>query len=300
MKAPLLLLLLSAPPAIAGEDEALARRWFDEGRHALSTGRFAEARDLFRQSLEKVPKVGSAFNLAVALRGTGESMAAVAVLDRLLAKELGPLQKAQREEAEALRRQTQAEIGVVVLRDPAPPNLNLKLDGIEVTPDPSGAILVDAGSHRIEASAPGHHPKEARVEVERGGRAEVELRLDPILRPTTGTLIVEADPEDLVRIIGAGEARGGLEQNLDPGRYRLEADGPSGLRAIEAEVIAGETVRVKLQPEPQSVLQSPWLWIGVGVVVAAGVVVGVLAFGGGPEPIRDPVYDVIQTLNVQR
>jgi hypothetical protein len=92
----------------------------------------------------------------------------------------------------------------------------------------------------------------------------------------------------------------GLEQNLDPGRYRLEADGPSGLRAIEAEVIAGETVRVKLQPEPQSVLQSPWLWIGVGVVVAAGVVVGVLAFGGGPEPIRDPVYDVIQTLNVQR
>jgi serine/threonine protein kinase len=159
VKAPLLLLLLSAPPAIAGEDEALARRWFDEGRHALSTGRFAEARDLFRQSLEKVPKVGSAFNLAVALRGTGESMAAVAVLDRLLAKELGPLQKAQREEAEALRRQTQAEIGVVLLRDPSPPNLNLKLDGIEVTPDPSGAILVDAGSHRIEASAPGHQPQ---------------------------------------------------------------------------------------------------------------------------------------------
>lgn len=299
-----LLLLLglwaAARPAIAADDEALARRWFELGRAALSTGRFAEARDLFRQSLEKVPKAGSAFNLAVALRGTGESKAAVAILDRLLAGELGPLQKAQQQEAEALRRQTQAEIGVIALRAPALPDLKLRLDGIAVTLGADGVIPVDAGPHRLEASASGHHPGELRVEVERGGRAEVTLTLEPIKRPTTGTLIVEADPEDLVRVIGAGEGKGGLQQDLGPGRYRLEADGPSGLRAIEAEVIAGETVRVRLQPEPKSVLESPWLWIGVGVVVVAAVVVSGVALSSGPEPIRDPVYDVIQTLNVQR
>lgn len=293
-------LSLSARPALAGDEEALARRWFEEGRVALSTGRFAEARDLFRQSLEKVPKAGSAFNLAVALRGTGESKAAVAILDRLLAGELGPLLKAQREEADALRRQAEAEIGVIVLRDPSPPNLNLKLDGVVVTAASGETIAVDAGLHRVEASAPGHQPSEQLVEVERGGRAEVIFELEPILQPTTGTLIVEADPEDMVRVIGAAEGRGGLEQNLGPGRYRLEAEGPSGLRAIEAEVIAGETVRVRLQPEPKSLITSPWLWIGVGAVVVASVVVGVVALSGGPEPIRDPVYDVIQTLSVHR
>jgi tetratricopeptide (TPR) repeat protein len=292
-----IVLFLGAPALAAPSDAKDARTLFEQGRSALSTGRFAEARDLFKRSLALVPKSGSAFNLAVALRGTGEAAEAVGTLDRLLAGDYGALAKAQRNEAESLRSQALGDVAILEIIVVGSESARIKIDGVEVTLGSDRTRTVDAGLHSIEASASGFTNAEQRLEATRGGRAKVELTLIPIEAPRTGTLVLEATPEDRVRIVGQAEGQGSLERALDPGSYRLEADGPSGLRSLDATIVAGETLRVRMEAEESSIASSPWLWIGVGAaVIAAGVIITVVAIGGAPEPISDPTYGVIQTL----
>ncbi len=291
-------LLTTQAPALRG-DGPDARALFDQGRTALTTGRFAEARDLFRRSLERVPKPGSAFNLAVALRGTGEATAAVATLDQLLSGAYGPLDKSQRSEAEALRTQARADVATLRIRITSAAPATVRVDGRATELPADGALSVDAGTHVVEASAPGHRTAEARVDVVRGATAELRLALTPLA--VTGTLILEGEPDDRVRVVGVAEAAGALERALDPGRYVLEAEGPSGgRRTLDAEIVAGQTLRVRLQPESRGEDGGvPWLWLGVGgavVTIAAVVITAVAVSGSGPEPISDPTYGVIQTL----
>jgi len=251
MLAALLCLALAGAP-----QQNDARALFDQGRVALSTGRFAEARDLFRRSLELVPKAGSAFNLAVAMRGTGEALDAVVTLDRLLRGEYGAIAKEQRAEAEKLREQARADIGTIHVELSGTDSGRIRVDGRPAEIDARGALGVDAGAHVVEASATGYKTVEVKVDVGRGATARVKLVLEPIA--LTGMIILEGEPDDVVRVVGQAENQGALERALNPGNYRLEAEGPSGLRGMDARIVAGETLRVRIQPEESS---WPWLWL---------------------------------------
>lgn len=281
----------SAVPSARAEPDA--RTLFEQGRAALTTGRFAEARDLFRRALVLLPKPGSAFNLAVALRGTGEAKEAVATLEALLGGAYGELDRARRAEAEALRAQAQADLASIRVTLESPVPARVRLDGREVLLPADGRLVVDAGTYALEATAPGHHTAEARAEVARGGTADVRLVLAPVR--LTATLILEGEPEDRLRVVGVAEGRGRLERALDPGTYQLEADGPAGLRTTEAQLLAGQTLRVQLVPEERP---WPWLWIGLGgAALVAGTIAAVVVASGSPDPITDPTYGVIQTLH---
>jgi hypothetical protein len=130
-----------------------------------------------------------------------------------------------------------------------------------------------------------------------GVAREREAQAAVVVRPTAEALLVR--PEDVaVERLAHGRAigDGARSVNTAPGTYQLEADGPAGLRTTEAQLLAGQTLRVQLVPEDRP---WPWLWIGLGgAVLVAGTIAAVVVASGGPEPITDPTYGVIQTLRV--
>ena len=79
--------------AVAQDSEQSA---YDRAVQALMDGRNEEARDLFRASLTLRPRPSAAFNLATALRRTGEDVDALDVYDRLLSGEYGELDEERR------------------------------------------------------------------------------------------------------------------------------------------------------------------------------------------------------------
>ncbi len=302
---PMSILLVFASTALAQAPAAAsgARELFDEANEALVTGRFAEARDLLRESLALAPNAGSAFNLAVALRGTGQTLEAVRVFDSLLEGQYGALSANQRREARRLRRATSGEVAVVHVRATGAERIEVRIDGARVATTEEGERIehrVDPGEHVVTASAPRRETAEERVTLDRGGSRVVELALRPSADALLGTLVVEAsDPDDELEIVGVGRGTGTLRRELAPGSYDVIVDGPTGRRESEVDLDAGETLRVRLSAEGRSVLASPWLWAGVAVVVIGLAVGGIFLFGDHEDPpVSDPVYGVVTTLRM--
>ena len=168
-------------PSDAGRAEE-ARSLFDSAVEEVRRGRFPSARDQFRRSLELLPTSSTAFNLAVALNGTGETVEAVALLEALLAGEYGELASAERSQVEELLERARADLAHLHVRVRGPERARVRIDGEEAGEATASApleVTLDAGRHVIDARAPGHELADAVVELGRGDRRESTLTLDP-------------------------------------------------------------------------------------------------------------------------
>ncbi|MFK7985213.1 MAG: hypothetical protein AB8I08_04205 [Sandaracinaceae bacterium] len=287
------------PRVALAQPEVEARRLFAEGTEALSSGRFAEARDRFRLSLDRTPNAGTAFNLGVALRGTGEVVEARAVFDTLLDDGYGALRPAQRREIAQLREAVDGEVAVLTLEVGGAPAFSVRVDGRPPMPMRAAATVeLNPGAHTLYFSAPERAPEERVVEVERGERRTVAVDL----QTPEGTLVLEAAaPDDRVAIGSGAESMGRLERRLPPGRYTVSVRRPSGgERESVVTVSPGETLRVRLDLDATAFDPLPWVGVGLGVLVlvGVGVLVGALLW----DPVQDPIADnpdrVVSTLRV--
>ncbi|MBI2896972.1 MAG: hypothetical protein HYY06_25670 [Deltaproteobacteria bacterium] len=238
-----LCLILGAGQAIADSREVEARRLFETATLALQTGRVAEARDLLRRSLALYPNAPTAFNLAVALRGTGETLESIELFDAILSGRHGPLGAEQAAEAARLRAETAREVAHVDVHASGAERIAIRVDGRPAASLPDGGradIPVDAGAHELRASAPGRVPARHHVRIDRGARAAWNLNL----------------------ALAAPDAAGAALQARNGGR------------------------------------SSPWLWVGLGGLLAGAVLAAafVLASGGEAEPVRDPIFGVVEAL----
>ncbi len=296
-------LVLSAGVARAqSREDREARRLFEEANTALESGRFAVARNLLRRSLSLGPNAASAFNLGVALRGTGETLAAVAVFEGLLEGERGEISAGQRREVQRLLRETRAEIAVLHVHVEGAETIEVRVDGERVAEASDGETIehqVDPGEHVVTATAPRRQTEERRIELDRGSSRRLSLALEMSADARLGTLVVEAvDPDDVLEIVGVARGSGTLSRDLEPGAYEVVVSGPAGRRESTVDLDAGTTLRVRLEADSGSVLGSPWLWTGVGLVVVGLVVGGLFLFVEGEDaPVNDPVYGVITTLS---
>ena len=209
-------------PADASQREA--RQLFDEAVPLLEAGSFDAAREPLRRSLELFPNLPTAFNLAVALSHTGETHAAIALFDAILAGEYGPMSDAQRTDATAMLRQARRDLATLRIRAAGAPQIRIHIDGHHVGDVVGGAELawrVDAGSHIVGASAAGHAEVEESVTLRRGQRRRLTLQLgeatlvpepgDPSLHAQATALETEDDESsgvgaELALIIGGGAA----------------------------------------------------------------------------------------------
>lgn len=288
-------------PAEAQSD--CAERFFQQGVNALDAFRFGEARDFLRRSLECDANSGTAFNLAVAYRGTGEMTKARALYVRLLESEFGSLSRAERGEIRQLLRDTEAAIATLEVTIDGPEEAEVRVDGERVAMVPANEPHrqeLDPGTHRLALVAPGFIPEELRIDLEPGEERAMDFELveDPEAR--LATLLLEADdPDATIEIVGHGTGIGRLERELEPGTYQVRISNESASRESTVELEPGVDLRVQLElPSGSGVLASPFFWIGTAVVVAGLVVGGVFLFGGGStqDPVEDEFFGVIETL----
>jgi hypothetical protein len=280
-----------------------ARVLFEQANGALESGRFAEARDLLRRSLALSDNAASAFNLGVALRGTGETLAAASVFEALLEGGHGAISDAQKREVQRLLRETRAEIAVLHIHVEGADVIDVRVDGARIARAGDGETVshdVDPGEHVVTVSASRRQTEERRVTLDRGGSRELGLTLEMSEDARLGRLVVEAvDPDDVLEIIGVARGNGTLTRDLEPGAYDIVVAGPAGRRESTVDLEAGTTLRVRLDGESGGVLSSPWFWTGVGLVLVGLAIGGIFLFADFEDPpVSDPVYGVVTTLTL--
>jgi tetratricopeptide (TPR) repeat protein len=180
-------LSLAVLPGRAAADEAEeARALFESADAALDEGRFAAARDLLRRSIALHPHRATAFNLAVALRGTGEVSESIEVFEQLLAGGFGELEAERRDEVGRLLEQVRAEVARLSVRACGAPEIDIRLDGAPALtlPDCGRATLsVDPGAHIVRFDAVRAESIERRLVLERGERASLDVGLELLAEP---------------------------------------------------------------------------------------------------------------------
>ena len=269
----------AAAPAPA--DLARARELFDEAAEALRVGRFSDAVKALRASLDLAPRPATAFNLAVALRGTGDAVAALALFDKLASGELGALDPARREQLGELRAEVAAEIATLTVVASGADRIEIRLDGEVIAiiePGASAVAKVSPGAHRIVASARDHETIDRAVDVAPGSSPTISLALSPARDERPGHVILEcSDAGATITVEGKGTATGRLERDLPPGEYTVRVHSSAGERKVRLAVPSGRTIKLVLDPPTTSLVQRPWFWVGAGVLVAGGVTGAILA-----------------------
>jgi hypothetical protein len=216
-----LVALLALPSFARAQEAEEARGLFVEANRAIDEGRFAEARDLLTRSLAMHPHVATAFNLGVALRGTGQLHRAAEVFEQILAGDLGELRAEQVTQVQHLLAAVRADFGTVELVACGDATelatIAVLVDGqrqTDVPPCAATTLSLDPGDHTIRLEADGFEPHDRAIIVGRGEQVAVEARL--VARPT---LTTEGSSEDpwiwlgvgaLVLVAGAGVTTGVL------------------------------------------------------------------------------------------
>jgi len=162
--------------AQSAADKAQAQTLFDDGRHLMDQGKFAEACRKLEGSQKLDPGAGTLLNLAACYEKNGQLASAwVTYKDAAVASGDRHRDWAKRandkatELAPSVPKLTIAVTGQM-------PGLVVTRDGETVSPSAfSTELPIDAGPHTIEARAPGHKSFAETVDVAKGGNKTVNV-----------------------------------------------------------------------------------------------------------------------------
>lgn len=153
-----------------------AKRLFDEAIIQLGAGRADIGRDLLRRSLGLHSRKSTRYNLGVALRRTGETTEAVAMLDGLLRER--SLSAEERTRVEQELRAAKAELATLVVNISGATTATIEIDAREVGEVSAGApqrYTLDPGEHVIIARSGG--TTRQRITLARGQTLTVDLHV---------------------------------------------------------------------------------------------------------------------------
>lgn len=275
--------LMTATPAFAQQSaEPQARAAFEQGVEALRSGRFRDAAAALERSysLRAVPVV--LYNLALAYRGAGQRAPAIETFERFLADPGGEFEPAR---LRAIREEVQALRAVVVTLDldVEPPNAALQVDGSPVAARHHRA-LIEPGRRVIELSATGFRPDRREALLEPGATVTVRARLESLGQ--SGWLEVRPSvPNAAVFIDGERAGLGTIARPVAEGAHTVlvRADGHE-LYTREVRIVRGGQVRLDASMPPTRQRWVAPVLVGVGVLVVAGVVAGVVMSSGSSSP----------------
>lgn len=232
---------------------------------------FLEARSLFHEAHQIFPNSRTLRGLgmtAFELRSYRES---ISFLEAALASTVKPLEGSLRADTERLLRRAERFVGKLYLTL-APASATITLDGEPLEYRAEEPLVIDLGSHTLEFRAEGHQPETRKIQIE--GR-DIQ----------TWSVLLEKLPEPEV-------ARAPTPVETAEAAEPVAARAPAPVDAREEE--------------KRPLYKSPWLWTGVGAVVVAAVVTGVVLATREDElaPIRrtenTPSGGVFSALEVQR
>lgn len=170
MPALLVVAQVGAQPSAA--DQVLATELFKQGRALMARENYSEARDKLARSHLLDPGGGTALNLGICYERTGQYASAWKIFNEAL--EMARRDARADREALALERLAlveprMARMTITVPAEAVIPGLRISLDESALEAATWGVPLpVDAGPHRISASAPGHESWTHGIEVADG------------------------------------------------------------------------------------------------------------------------------------
>jgi hypothetical protein len=160
-------------------DSDRAEKLFTEATALVGKGSYAEACEKFAESQRLDPGIGTLYNLAVCYEHIGRLAASFQAFREVqeLAHAAGKEGRANsaREHAEALHPRLSRIALTVRDRD-----ATIKVDGVEIARDAWGFIPVDAGQHRVEASAPGKKAWSSTVTIDMTEDQELAVTVPPL------------------------------------------------------------------------------------------------------------------------
>lgn len=308
MKTPAALIVLvaccgvahAAPKQAAPVQAEEAKQLFERGMAALDAGKFALARDAFGASLALQRTRATAFNLAVALRGTGEVRAAVRLLREIEAGAYGALDAERTRQVASLAQELEATLATLSIRVSGAPWAEVRVNGelvagkVQELTQPLGYV-VDPGQVVVTAAAPGMKSVEVRPTLRPAERREVQLRLEPAV-DEPGLLIVRTRDDTEITVEGVGSGKGQLQHKLPPDWYRVRLHNEHGEALSRVQVRGSQTTLLELPAPTPPLLKRPWFWLATGTVLAAAGVATYLWLSRAPEPTSDPVFGTVYLL----
>ncbi len=166
----------AAGPASAQDAVAQAREHFGRGVANFDGRRYLQALEDFQRAYAVRPHPAVLVNIANCFVQLQRYPEAVIHFERYLAESRN-LPEDQRRETERALEDARTHIGELLF-DIQPSGATVKVDGREVGRSPfSRPLVVPAGSHRVEVSAPGMQSQSRVVTVEGGMTANVRLSL---------------------------------------------------------------------------------------------------------------------------
>ena len=171
----------------------------------------------------------------------------------------------------------------------SPPETELRVDGVLVEGTGGTRVLsLDPGAHAIRGTLEGFTPGTLDLSLLEGALIAESLSLAARTDPAR-VRITSNVTSATIQIDGEEVGRGSYTGELDPGSYRIDvraAEYEPYLRALEVSALERVNVTASLSRiESDSVWESPWLWVAVGVVLlGAGVGVGAGVASSGTAP----------------
>lgn len=228
--------------AQTSERTEVAQAEFRRGVAALQARRFEEAAAALERSYRSYPSPVALYNLGLAHRELGHPLRAIDWFERYLSEGGDRVPADRVANVRGAIRELRDQLASVRVRVSVPV-YTLMADGHEAAVV-DGLLQLDPGDHVLAVTSPGYRPWRS------------ELRLTPGERATHDVILVR-DGADVA-----------VTRPVPP-RLRDDARRPRALATPHPQ---------ELQPnvESPSLVTRWWFWTGVGVVVAGGVVAGVL------------------------
>lgn len=257
-------------------DRAQARRLFEEGVQALDDQRYADAADLFSRSLAIRESPIARFDRALALRGAGRYVEALADLAVLGEQSLDEALTAQ---VDRMHGELEASVARLALDVTGRPDRVQVGEQVFEHPEPHMVVTLDPGEVRIRLEREGYEPVDRVVTLAAGERRHETMRADVF--PIPAHLIIEASPSDAEirwhdRVLGQGRAR--VEENLREEMTFELVVSVDGYETERRHVTLGPGSRERITLSLSSLEETPlrrkwWLWTIV-TVAAAGLATG--------------------------
>jgi serine/threonine-protein kinase len=159
------------------EARAAAATLFEDGRRLMAEGKHAEACPKLEESQRIDPGMGTLFNLAVCYEAIGRTASAWVAFRDVAGQALGAGQAERESAARARAAALEPKLMRLKISVPAGANVEVKRDGVVLGPTLWGTPLpLEAGPHKVTASAPGKEPWETTVKLEQpGGTVNVDV-----------------------------------------------------------------------------------------------------------------------------
>jgi tetratricopeptide (TPR) repeat protein len=233
-----------------------ARERFDRGLTLFNQGDNLGALAEFQRAYQLTKNALVLSNIARVQAASGDPVAALETLDKLLA-EPGELNAARQAQLKELRREQLQRVGAVLVTANVP-GARVEIDGMDAGAlDPATPLRLSAGRHVLGVLAPQHHPLRKTVLVAGQEQKTVEFALEP-LAGALGRVRFQVEPIDVsVELDGQelGKTPNLVEVAVAPGRHRLALKRP-GYRSVTRDIVVPEAGALEVSEKLAFDLQS--------------------------------------------